>query len=122
MPLSGPLVEQVQVLPLLYKAKSQAENRRLPHGQVAKTPLNMNTLFPLAPTEDRYLPTMPTKGELAAFFGYAKTQSLYTHILTPARVNQAGLSMRLIRSNRCRRIPRPLALIIYREESITSLR
>ncbi len=72
--------------------------------------------------EVAYLPAHPTKGELAAFYGYAKTCSLYTTIITKKRVKAAGLKMKFIRSKRCQRIPKPLADIIYREEGITSLR
>jgi len=72
--------------------------------------------------ESIYLPPHPTKGELAAFYNYAKTVSLYTLILTPERIARAGLSVAFVRSKRCQRIPKPLADIIYQEENIKSLR
>lgn len=81
----------------------------------------MQQSFPMQ-IEKAYLPAHPTKSELAAFYGYAKTCSLYTLVLTDARIRAANLDPLFIRSRRCQRIPKPLADIIYREENITSLR
>lgn len=72
--------------------------------------------------DEVYLPTQPTKKELCSFYGYSKSCSLYTRIITKKRVKKAGLKMKWIRSKRCQRIPWPLAQIIYLEENIKSLR
>lgn len=77
--------------------------------------------FPMS-VDQCYLPPHPTKSELAAFYNYAKTCSLYTYILTPERIRRAGFTVEFIRSRHCQRIPKPLADIIYQEENITSLK
>lgn len=82
----------------------------------------MQLTFPMQQEKEVYLPAHPTKGELAAYYGYAKTCSLYTHVITKKRVKKAGLKMKFIRSKHCQRIPKPLADIIYREEGIITLR
>lgn len=81
-----------------------------------------STLFPVNEIKEVYLPTQPTKKELCNFYGYAKSCSLYTRIITKKRVKKAGLKMKFIRSKRCQRIPWPLAQLIYLEENIKSLR
>ena len=72
--------------------------------------------------ESAYLPPHPTKSELAAFYGYAKTISLFTLVLTVDRIERARLTVAFVRSRHCQRIPKPLADIIYQEENIKSLR
>ncbi|MEO1260550.1 MAG: hypothetical protein AAFZ15_17265 [Bacteroidota bacterium] len=80
-------------------------------------------------TPETYLPPMPTKRELADYFHYSKTESLYTFIITQeiidianSRIGVPILKMKNIKSERCKRIPPMLARVIYDVHVIESLR